>query len=319
MRCLNPRRVSFEADGKTIAWTPKKWHPEFASFKLPCSKCLECRLNYARENAIRCVHEAKMHLDNSFITLTYSDKHLKSPRLQYRDFQLFLKRLREKYVHTDFDRIGYFVTGEYGDRTKRPHWHAIIFNWAPSDQRYLRQNERGDQIFTSSELDSLWGHNDATQKPNEIGTVTMESAGYVARYAAKKLTHGKDQDHDFHPIHKRSTRPGIGRSFFLKYHSDMFNNGYVVLPDGSQAPIPRYYERLYKTLNPSGWYKYMVDIKLPQAAKAESDFELETHKEAVLNERREAQGKFIHMSQTKARKKILESNFKRLQECRQGE
>ena len=223
MRCLYPGEVGFQDDGKTIAFSPKKISKQYATFKLPCSKCIECRLEYARQWAVRCVHESKMHEDNVFVTLTYSEENLKSPKLQYSDYQLFMKRLRD-HIFRDFLKtygkenwklltkqekkeiyehkiISTFVTGEYGDKTKRPHWHAIIFNWSPSDLKYFRKNENGDTIYKSDLLNSLWQHGH-----NEIGSVTFESAGYVARYAAKKLVHGGDDEHEYHPISKKSSR-----------------------------------------------------------------------------------------------------------------
>lgn len=180
---------------------------------MPCGKCLECRLEYARQWAIRCVHEAKMHDSNTFITLTYSNENLKSDRLQYSDFQGFVKRLRnhirqetlnvlyagysqetqrqkfkqlkkespENYKKIiEKERISIFVTGEYGETKKRPHWHAIIFNWEPKDKVYRRQNENGDKIYKSQTLDTLWGKNNPKESPSELGDVTFNSAGYVA-------------------------------------------------------------------------------------------------------------------------------------------
>ena len=44
------------------------------------------------------MHERQMHEEASFVTLTYSDECV--PRdfsLRYRDFQLFMKRLRKAY------------------------------------------------------------------------------------------------------------------------------------------------------------------------------------------------------------------------------
>ena len=44
--------------------------------KVPCGKCLGCRLSYSRRWAVRSYHEAKMHdnfKNNSFVTLTFND------------------------------------------------------------------------------------------------------------------------------------------------------------------------------------------------------------------------------------------------------
>jgi len=193
LRCTSPRTVGFHADGKTICWSSKKSSKEYASFQLPCGQCLECRLDYARQWAIRCVHEAQMHPRNTFITLTYDEKCLESPVLIYSDFQKFMKKLRK----VQDAPMGVFVTGEYGEKTKRPHWHAIIFNWSPTDGVYQYSNDNGDQCYTSETLSKIWGKGRA-----EYGSVTFKSAGYVARYAAKKLVHGRDKTHAFEPISK---------------------------------------------------------------------------------------------------------------------
>lgn len=252
MRCLYPRSVGLRADGKTIAWSPKHVSKEYATFQLPCSKCIECRLEYARSWAVRCVHEAQLHEKNSFITLTYSDDKLTSPKLVYRDWQLFMKKLRK----TQNTPIGVFVTGEYGEKTLRPHWHAILFNYRPSDQQLLRQTELGDKVYYSKKLTETWGHGLA-----EYGDVTFRSAGYCARYAAKKLVHGPDQSHDYHPVSKKSSKHAIGKKFLERHWPDIFNHGECILYDGTSVPIPRYYEKWLKEHQPDHWLCYIKNVK----------------------------------------------------------
>lgn len=343
MRCLKPRPVGFKSDGKTISWSEKNFDKQYATFQLPCGKCLECRLEYARSAAIRCVHESKVHEQNSFITLTYSDQNLKSPKLNYLDFQLFMKRLRHERFTTllktnglsrkDWEHlpkperdklyepisVGAFITGEYGDRTKRPHWHALLFNWRPSDCEYLRTTDRGDRLYKSATLDNLWGKNDTSVKPNEIGDVTFESAGYCARYAAKKLIHGNDQDHDYHPIHKRSSKHAIGKRYLEKYWPDIFNYGYVVLDNGQKASIPRYYEKWLMKHHPDKWMSYVTKTKADKIEKAEQ-IELQQNNERWSEElKRVEQHKKPMVTRSKVRQTILESRFKNLQKHLKGD
>lgn len=192
-----------------------------------------------------------MHTENCFVTLTYSDEHLESPRLQYRDFQLFMKRLRFAYPNR---QIGVFVTGEYGDRTKRPHWHACIFDWSPPDATFKYSNERGDQAFESSVLSRLWGKGIA-----EFGQVTFHSAGYCARYAAKKLCHGHDGAHEFEPISKKSSRNAIGKKWLERHWRDLLRAGAVVLPDGTRCGIPRYYVKWLLRHQPGAYFDYLLE------------------------------------------------------------
>lgn len=310
-------------DGKTIAWSQKTYSKEYATFQLPCGKCLECRLEYSRQWAIRCMHEAQMHEKSCFITLTYGDDHLLDPKLNYRDFQLFQYRLRDHIRRKEQGnksneevKISIFVTGEYGDKTKRPHWHAIIFNWRPSDCEYLRTNECGDRIYKSKILDDLWGKNDPVKKPNEIGDVTFKSAGYVARYAAKKLVHGNDDDHDFHPISKKSSKNAIGKSFIEKYWRTVFALGEIITHDSHHCPIPRYYEKWFKKNKPAQWRRYVTGKKLTAMRKAsEREKNVQSQEERANDIRRARQKHQFTKVRTKkeARKRILEQKFAKLQ------
>lgn len=268
LRCTSPRTVGYKPDGKTLSWSLWTTSIEYAGFQLPCGKCVECRLEYGRQWAVRCVHEASMYENNSFITLTYDDQHLKSEKLIYEDFQKFMKRLRK----IQNEPIGVFVTGEYGEKTKRPHWHAIIFNWYPRDATYLRSNELGDRIFSSATLEKIWGKGKC-----ELGSVTFRSAGYCARYAAKKLIHGKDQDHEYHPISKKSSKHAIGKKWLEKNWRDVFTHGVLVLQDGTTTSIPRYYEKWFKENHPDAWLRYLA-VKAKKADVAKD----RAHRESLI-------------------------------------
>ncbi|AZL83005.1 replication initiator protein [Apis mellifera associated microvirus 22] len=301
MRCTRPMTVGFQPDGKTLCWSKNHFSKEYPTFQLPCGKCISCRLEYSRQWAVRCVHEAQMHPENSFITLTYEK--LKSEKLDYTDFQKFMKRLRKSLNQP----VGCFVTGEYGEKNKRPHWHAIIFNWRPTDCIYKYSNDRGDKIYSSSSLDSLWDHG-----ITEVGSVTFESAGYCARYAAKKLVHGSDQSHEFHPISKKSSKHAIGKKFLERYWENIFNLGSIVLPNGETCAIPRYYEKWLKQHQPAAWQAYTTKLKLDRQQEAERIETKKKQEEYLINLNRPA-GSGPQISRDRAREKILEQKFENLQ------
>ena len=149
-------------------------------FEVPCGRCVGCRLDKSRVWALRCVHEASLHDENSFITLTYAPEHLPSDGgLVKEDFQKFMKRLRKKFAPR---RIRYYMCGEYGDRTNRPHYHALLFGLDFSDREALPPSASGADLFTSKTLEKVWGKGFVT-----VGDVTFESAAYCARYIMKKL------------------------------------------------------------------------------------------------------------------------------------
>ena len=78
---------------------------------LPCGRCVGCRLERSRQWAVRCMHEASMHMFNSFVTLTYDDDHLPEYNsLNYKHFQDFMKRLRKSH-----NGVRFYMCGEYGE------------------------------------------------------------------------------------------------------------------------------------------------------------------------------------------------------------
>ena len=172
------------------------------------------------------MHEATLHTNNCFITLTYSDSNLPNfGSLRKRDFQLFMKRLR-KHFHPS--KIRFFHSGEYGDVTYRPHYHALLFGVHFTDQ-YHWSTRNGHDIFRSSTLEKLWGLGNC-----EIGTVTFQSAAYVAKYCQKKLNNEEaheryrridPQTGELVPVeHEYATmsrRPGIGRGYYEKFGETM--------------------------------------------------------------------------------------------------
>lgn len=313
MQCINPLSASLKPDG-TINFDKKQYDQKTDTLKFPCRKCLPCRLNNGREKAIRAFHETQMHEDNIFLTLTYSDENLKSPRLIYEDFQKFMKDLRNHIYYSDpTKKINRMVTGEYGDKNKRPHWHAIIFNWSPPDKTYHTTTDRGDYVYTSELIDSLWKKNDPKNCPSLFGDVTMDSASYVARYAAKKLVHGKDDEHNYNPIHKTPNKRGMGKSWIEKYHEHTFQNGFVVLPNGELSKIPRYYVEWCKNHKPD-LYNYYDTKVLPKI--------IETVKEKTEKEDQEYLNNFLTgpgvinrpLTRSKVKETILQRKFKKLQE-----
>lgn len=212
--------------------------------ELPCGQCIGCRLDRARDWAVRCVHEASLYEDNCFITLTYDDKNLpKDGSLCLRDFQLFMKRLRKKYGKG----IRYFHCGEYGEKNKRPHFHALLFNHDFKDKQYFK-TKNGFQIYTSPSLSELWEKGFST-----VAGASFESAGYVARYSLKKVTGEKAKDYygDIKPEYATmSRRPGIGKEWLLRFSGDVYPSDNIVI-NGTTTRPPRYYDNVYGKNDPS--------------------------------------------------------------------
>lgn len=220
-----------------------------------CGKCIDCRLSYSHEWSLRCMHEKQVSGDAIFVTLTYDDEALPEDwNLNYRDFQLFMHRLRKSVPGAG----RFFMAGEYGDEFGRPHYHAILFNCDFPDKVFHKEVD-GVRYYISARLAQLWGLGFTL-----IGDVTLASAGYVARYNLKKITGaaageyyqfivpetGEVFDRD-PPFSRSSNRPGIGYDWFQRYHSDVFPCDFMVHA-GKRFPVPRYYTKLYERMNASG-------------------------------------------------------------------
>ncbi len=224
---------------------------------LPCGQCIGCRLERSRQWAMRCVHEASLYESNCFITLTYDNEHLPvDGSLNKRHFQLFMKRLRKRFEET---RIRYYHCGEYGERFRRPHYHACLFNFDFLDKTLFRESDT-TPLYTSDVLEEVWGLGFCT-----IGNVSFESAAYVARYIMKKVTGDLAEDHyltapdEDGVVHKlvpeyttMSRRPGIAREWYERFKSEVYPNDSVVIRGRLMKP-PRYYDTIFEIEDPEAY------------------------------------------------------------------
>lgn len=234
---------------------------------LPCGQCIGCRIDRSRQWAIRCVHEASLFERNCFITLTYNNENLPFDKsLKVRDFQLFMKRLRKAFpghlsVEDDDGKVSYpirfFHCGEYGEKFRRPHYHAILFNFDFED-KYLWSESNGEKLYRSPSLEKLWpfGH-------SSIGSATFKSAAYVARYIMKKVNGDAAKEYywtsvdeltgEIHKLYPEyitmSRKPGIGSRWFKKYFSDVFPRDEVIV-NGKRMKPPKFYDSMFEYLYP---------------------------------------------------------------------
>lgn len=220
------------------------------TIRLPCNQCTGCRLKRARTWATRCMHEAQLHEDNCFVTLTYNDETLPpGATLVYRDWQLFMKRLR-KHVRK---KIRFYMAGEYGETWGRPHFHAAIFGYDFPDKKYIQTTSAKARIYRSPTLEKIWPHGHSS-----IGALTYESAAYIARYIMKKITGDKAKKH-YEQINTNtgeitnkkpefnnmSRRPGLAHAWLEKYTADVYPAGLTIQKGGIKTQAPRYYDKWY--------------------------------------------------------------------------
>lgn len=144
--------------------------------------------------------ESLVHEASCFVTLTYDDAHLPVDGSVNPDHTRdWIKRLRFAIYP---QKVRYFLCGEYGDETWRPHYHACLFGLGPEIGLRPRPDE-------PSLIERTWSDGFCL-----VGDFNENSAQYVAGYVVKKMTAKDDWRLDGrHPEFVRmSRRPGLGAS-----------------------------------------------------------------------------------------------------------
>lgn len=175
-----------------------------------CGQCIPCRINKRRLWCHRIMLESRLHGDNAFVTLTYSEENVRRrsdgcATLDLMDCQKWMKRLRSA-LHPV--KLRYFLVGEYGDETFRPHYHVALFGFKPCAYGYSGFSPRGVCNCVSCELvRRTWGLGHTS-----VGQLELHSAQYLAGYVVKKMTRRDDvRLQGRRPEFARmSLRPGIG-------------------------------------------------------------------------------------------------------------
>lgn len=171
----------------------------FGNARYGCGRCLPCKSNRRRVWTTRLLLESLISPISMFITLTYSDENLPDGHtLVLSHGQNLIKRLRMR-IHPR--TVRYFIVGEYGDRTSRPHYHILLF---------------GD--FTIEEVEKSWTLGDIypnskhLERDPTLGSVTPQSIAYVVSYVMKQTNPLEiaELKGRFPPFARMSLRPAIG-------------------------------------------------------------------------------------------------------------
>lgn len=209
--------------------------------------------------------------------------------LRHRDYVLFMKALRnllcrsvcngdanntallhssheQRAIVTAYDivkaykyapRIRFYMGGEYGETYGRPHYHAILFGLDFGDKTYHGKTKAGEKIYLSATLQKLWKHGYSS-----IGTASFASAAYIARYIMKKRTgDGNKLNYEILDLDTgelvikpkeyncMSRAHGIGKTWLMQYHKDVYTTDNVITKKGTKLRPPRYYDKQYKKMD----------------------------------------------------------------------
>lgn len=192
---------------------------------VPCRKCSECRLQRARDWAVRCYFESLTHEDNCFVTLTYAPDFNPGVLLKS-ELQKFIKRLRSRFPGVS---IKYFACGEYGSRTFRPHFHINLFGVNLCEIPFSR-SKKNKVIFHSNLLDSLW-----PVGLHSVQELNFNTAVYSALYSAKSKKKLPARLLDYPEFNLMSH--GIGIQEIEKKISTYFTTDEIYI-DGNRFRIP---------------------------------------------------------------------------------
>lgn len=232
--CTNPQKIIVNGEEITVK----------------CNKCPTCRHEHAQEWAIKLINESKYHKKACFITLTF-DNHIlldkKSKAVnkygahpgfvfninnskEY--FKNFIKRLRKKYSDK---RITFYHVGEYGEKTKRPHHHAIIFGINFEEDRYeAPKSKTGHSQFYSKTLNDLWSCG-----MTSIEDINEANICYIAQYSLKKFKNN-ELNKQYRPIQSFSNRAKMNIKWVRRNASEIIK-GYIEDKDGKKYRIPKSY------------------------------------------------------------------------------
>ncbi|QXN75083.1 replication initiator protein [Microvirus mar21] len=231
---------------------------------IPCGHCIECLKARGQEWTNRCLLEYEYAKQSSyFVSLTYRDEDL--PFTYYDDpetgeafpaytlskthMQLFLKRLRKHFFGNEKGTLRYYLAGEYGPTTLRPHYHLLLFDVPFADLVPTPH----PNYFVSQLLDRLWPYGF-----HQISPMEPDCIAYTCHYVTAKLNTDNYDLYDEHnmerPFALMSRRPSIGRRYFDEHpelFEDLLSNPdpqiYLTTSQGGiKMSLPSYFWYLYE-------------------------------------------------------------------------
>lgn len=174
--------------------------------KTACHKCWQCREQAINDWVGRNIAESKTAVATTTVTLTYGRTddnqvdHLHAALLTYSDPQKYLKLLRRH----DYP-VRYFITGEYGTKNGRAHWH-MIQHW----QERVPPHE-----FQTHAMEPHWPHGHSYWDDSSPAAIR-----YVCKYILKDMGDDARQGHL-----AMSKKPPLGALYFEKLADQYVEQG----------------------------------------------------------------------------------------------
>lgn len=265
----------------------------FKFFEVGCGKCEICKVEKSKQWTIKGYCESKTWKNATFLTLTYNNENLPEDRKLCRaHMQGFWKKLRyhlykntkkASQIDLTLERsnleeleinpleeifckrkrnkkpIRMLNCGEYGPKTKRPHYHAVVWNFKPMDLRRYSKDRRGYWLFTSKKINQIWGKGYVI-----IGNAETDTVSYVARYCTKKFARTEEEQQRMKQKKQTefigaSSQGFIGYFYWEKYKDKIKKAMGIFMKNRDKtmlAKIPKAMEKKWEEENPDEFEDY---------------------------------------------------------------
>jgi len=224
------------------------------AYNVPCGSCPQCSRNKINSWVFRIKQELKQATNPLFTLLTYDNENQplinNTPTLCKRDIQLWMKKLRKEYSKFSDKQIRYYLVGEYGEKTKRPHYHAIIMNVEPAYQ-YL--------------LEKTWSMGFVNPRP----LLSTDGVFYTLKYISKPKSNNTSEIQKEFSLMSKNLGSNYVTYSTIRHHQHI-ENSYVILND-YKIPLPRYYKN--KFLTPEQQAQLTKRMQLLSDAKKEKQLQ----------------------------------------------
>ena len=235
---------------------------------LPCGHCAGCKLSASSSWANRMEMELPYHENAWFLTLTYDNEHVpwsynsglgvdmgtgevivENLTLNYEDMQGFWKRLRRNidyHKRGDSKNMMYFQCGEYGGKTHRPHYHAIVYDLPIKPEELKEYKRKNGAIYYNVDwITKIWGMGHVVIAPAE-----WKAMAYTARYTTKKV-YGRESKKYYEEMGilpercNMSLKPAIGARYYEEHKDEIYSKDKIQLKNGKVCKPPRYFDKLF--------------------------------------------------------------------------
>ena len=243
-QCAHP----LEVPNKT-----KDMYDQNLMMNVPCGKCINCLKRRASDWSFRLQQEVKVSSSACFLTLTYENPpttDLGYHTLKKRDFQTFLKRLRKlvpiKMVdNKNVNKLKYYACGEYGTKTQRPHYHAVLFNLPHSI------------ISSPEQISDTWQNGHIHIANNNLKTINYV-VGYMQKQGMVKINEQDNRKPEFSLMSK-----GLGNAYLTPQMIQYYRKRKlfcITKEEGHIISMPRYYKNIiYSKEELSELYQIWLD------------------------------------------------------------